>query len=85
MSSTLSIRLESGLKTKLDALAKSSKRSKSFLAAEAIAAYVEAQSWQLAELEAGLDELNRGKAVAHAEVKDWLQSWGKKREQQPPR
>jgi RHH-type rel operon transcriptional repressor/antitoxin RelB len=85
MSSILSIRLESTVKAKLDRLARSSKRSKSFLAAEAIAAYVEAESWQLAEVESGLKELNEGKRVDHQEVKDWLQSWGKKRERRPPR
>ncbi|MHB1674267.1 MAG: CopG family ribbon-helix-helix protein [Acidobacteriaceae bacterium] len=84
MSSILSIRLEPTVKDKLDKLAKSSKRSKSFLAAEAIAAYVEAESWQLAEIEAGVKELNEGKGVDHGEVKNWLQSWGKKRERQPP-
>jgi predicted transcriptional regulator len=31
----------------VDALSKHSKRSKSFLAAEAIAAYVESEEWQL--------------------------------------
>ncbi len=85
MSSILTIRLESRVKAKLDKLAKSSKRSKSFLAAEAIAAYVEAESWQLSEIESGLKELNDGRGVDHADVKDWLQSWGKKRERKPPR
>ena len=84
MSSILSIRLEPTVKDKLDKLAKSSKRSKSFLAAEAIAAYVEAESWQLSEIESGLKELNAGRRVDHDEVKTWLQSWGKKRERQPP-
>lgn len=84
MSSILSVRLESTVKNKLDKLAKSSKRSKSFLAAKAIAAYVEAESWQLSEIEGGLKELNEGKRVDHSEVKNWLQSWGKKRERQAP-
>ena len=84
MSSILSVRLESTVKNKLDKLAKSSKRSKSFLAAKAIAAYVEAESWQLSEIEGGLKELNEGKRVDHSEVKNWLQSGGKKRERQAP-
>ena len=77
MSTILSIRLDSDIKAKLDSLAKSSKRSKSFLAAEAIAAYVEAESWQVSEIENGITELNEGKGIDHAEVKDWLQSWEK--------
>jgi len=37
----ITTRIAPALKTKLEALARSTKRSKSFLAAEAIAAYVE--------------------------------------------
>ena len=68
-----------------EALAKRARRSKSFLAAEAIAAYVEAESWQLDEIQAGLDELDSGRVVAHGEVSKWLRSWGKKRERKAPR
>jgi RHH-type transcriptional regulator, rel operon repressor / antitoxin RelB len=46
-------RIDAALKTKLEALARSMKRSKSYLAAEAIAAYVELYEWQIAEIEAG--------------------------------
>jgi predicted transcriptional regulator len=53
MTETLSIRIDSGTKQKLDALSKQSKRSKSFLAAEAIAAYVELEEWQLGEIHCG--------------------------------
>ena len=38
------------LSKRLDALSKRSRRSKSFLAAEAIATYVESEEWQLGEL-----------------------------------
>ena len=50
MSETLSIRLDPAVKKRLEALANRSKRSKSFLAAEAITAYVEAEDWQLEEI-----------------------------------
>ena len=56
MTETLSIRLDSATKQRLDALARQSKRSKSFLAAEAIAAYVEQEEWQLGEIHAALGE-----------------------------
>jgi len=79
-SSTLSIRLNTRTKAKLDALAKASRRSKSFLAAEAIEAFVAAESRQLAEIEAGIKDLDANRAVDQGEVRQWLQSWGKKRE-----
>lgn len=49
MSTTLSVRID--IETKqLEALAKRARRSKSFLAAEAIVAFVEAESWRLEEI-----------------------------------
>jgi predicted transcriptional regulator len=85
VSETLSIRLDACTKLRLDILAKRSKRSKSFLAAEAIAAYVQAEEWQLAEIDAGLEELNAGEGIGHGEVSKWLRSWGQKGETIAPR
>ena len=76
MSTILSIRLDEKVKARLELLSKSSRRSKSFLAAEAIATYVEAESWQLAEIQAGIKELDAGKGVDHGKVRQWLQTWG---------
>lgn len=55
------------MKTKLDELARSTRRSRSYLA-EAIAAYVEQNPWQIAEIEAGLAELDAGKALSEDEA-----------------
>ncbi len=85
MTTTLSVRIDAGTKKQLEALAKRSRRSKSFLAAEAIAAFVEAESWQLDEIRAGVKELDEGRGVAHKEVSTWLRSWGRKRERKAPR
>jgi RHH-type transcriptional regulator, rel operon repressor / antitoxin RelB len=85
MSTTLSVRLDGDTKKRLEALAKRARRSKSFLAAEAIAAFVEAESWQLDEIEAGLKELDQGRGVPHQDVANWLRSWGRTRERKAPR
>jgi RHH-type transcriptional regulator, rel operon repressor / antitoxin RelB len=85
MTTTLSVRIDTDTKKRLEALAKRARRSKSFLAAEAIAAFVEAESWQLDETQAGLDELDAGRGVAHKDVTNWLRSWGRTRERKPPR
>jgi RHH-type rel operon transcriptional repressor/antitoxin RelB len=45
MTETLSVRIDGVTKQRLDALSRQSKRSKSFLAAEAIAAYIEREEW----------------------------------------
>jgi len=85
MTGTLSIRLDAATKQRLDALARHSKRSKSFLAAEAIAAYVEQEEWQLGEVHAAIDELNAGRSVSHEKAATWLKSWGKTGEKKAPR
>jgi predicted transcriptional regulator len=85
MTETLSIRLDSATKQRLDALSKRSKRSKSFLAAEAIAAYVEQEEWQIGEIHAAIGELDAGQAVSHEEAAAWLKSWGTAGEKNAPR
>ena len=85
MSTTLSLRVDEETRERLEVLAKRGRRSKSFLAAEAIAAYVEAESWQLDEIAVGLDDLEQGRAVEHDVVAQWLRSWGGLDERKPPR
>jgi predicted transcriptional regulator len=85
MTETLSIRIDRETKKRLDALAKRSRRSKSFLAAEAIAAYVESEEWQLGELQAGIAELDAGQAVSQDKASKWLKSWGKPGETKAPK
>jgi RHH-type rel operon transcriptional repressor/antitoxin RelB len=85
MSTTLSVRLDTDTKKRLEALAKRARRSKSFLAAEAITAFVEAESWQLDEIQAGIKELDAGRGVPHKDAANWLRSWGRKLERKAPR
>lgn len=85
MTETPSIRLDSETKHRLTALARHSKRSKSFLAAEAIAAYVDQEEWQPGEIRAAIDELDAGQGVSHDKVTTWLKSWGKNNEKNAPR
>jgi predicted transcriptional regulator len=79
------IRIDKETKRRLDALSKRSKRSKSFLAAEAIAAYVDSEEWQLGELQAGIAELDSGAEVRHEKASTWLKSWRKRSETKAPR
>ena len=85
MTETLSIRIDSATKRRLDTLAKRSRRSKSFLAAEAIQAYIEAEEWQLGEVQTALAEMDSGKGIGHEMVADWLASWGQPAERKAPR
>ena len=79
MTTVLSVRIDADTKERLDALAKRARRSKSFIAAEAIAAFVEAETWQLDEIQAAMSELDEGAGVALDEVATLLLSWGRAR------
>ena len=66
---------------KLDELAIKMDRSRSFLAAKAIEEFVAREAWQLAEIEAGLAEANRGEFASEAEVERVLGKYLRKSQQ----
>lgn len=84
-STTVTVRLARGNRKRLEALARTTKRSKSFIAGEAIAAYLDSQEWQLKQLKAGISDLNSGKSASGERVAEWLGSWGRGDELPPPR
>ncbi len=81
----LSLRISEQKAREIETLAKATDRSKSWLLEQALDAYLETQSWQVARIERGLAELDRGEGVAHEEVAEWLSDWGRDREGNPPR
>jgi RHH-type transcriptional regulator, rel operon repressor / antitoxin RelB len=85
MTTTLSVRIDARMHRRLEALARRARRPKSSLAAEAIAAFVDTEEWQLAEIKTGIDEMDAGRRVPHEAVARWLGSWGRKRERKAPR
>ena len=64
-STTMSIRLSSETKAQLGLLATATRRSKSFLAAEAVAAYVARERAIIEGIERGLADLKAGNTVPH--------------------
>src|SRR5580700_203011 len=80
-STTMTVRLTPELNDKLAALARDRKRSKSDLASEAIAAFVDVDAWQVAHIEEALDEARSGApGVLHEDVVRWVESWDTERE-----
>lgn len=73
---TMTVRIAPELNEKLDALASDTKRSKAFLASEAISAYVDRNAWQVARIKASLEDAQSGTpGVPHAAVERWVKSW----------
>ena len=70
MASTHVVTTRVPLKTakQLEKLAKDMRRSKAWLAAEAIAEFVDANAWHIAKVREGLDQLDRGEGIPHDEV-----------------
>ena len=66
--SAFTVRLPDDVTKKLDALAEKLDRSRSYVAAQAIGDYVTREAWQLADIEAGLREAERGDFATEAEV-----------------
>ncbi len=73
----LTVRLPAAVRKRLDALAKSTARSRSWLTVDAIEKYLRDNEWQLRAIEEGLEDSKRGRLVDHDEVESWLSTWGK--------
>jgi RHH-type rel operon transcriptional repressor/antitoxin RelB len=75
VSTTITIRLEEEVKDRLDRLAESTHRSKSFLAAEAIREFIGNNEWQIAEIRAALKEANAGDFATKHDVDALAKKW----------
>ncbi len=84
-STTFTVRVETQVKKRLEKLAKSTGRTRSFLTAEALNEYLDVNEWQVAGVKRAIASLDRGEGVSHKDVRDWVNSWGRKRERPAPK
>ena len=75
MGVTVTLRLDDEVKNKLEKFAESTHRSRSFLAAEAIKAYIDSNEWQINETQAALLEADAGEFATQTEVKAVFGKW----------
>lgn len=68
----LTLRLPEETKAKLDRLAQATQRSKSWLAEEAIARYLDLEAWQVGEIEQAIEEADRGDFASPSELAELL-------------
>ncbi len=71
----ITLRVDSKLKKKLDKLARTTQRSRSFLAAEAIRDFVSLNEWQIEEIKKGLREADAGNFATDEEVEAMRKKW----------
>ena len=74
--STFTIRADAHQIKRLEALAKSTGRSRSFLAADAIGAYLDVNEWQVAGIKTAMKSIDANGGIDHADVKAWVNAWG---------
>ncbi len=67
-STTMTIRVRPDVKEKLDRIASDTQRSKSFLASEAVAAYVERELEIIDGIKRGMADVAAGRVVPHEQV-----------------
>ena len=81
----LTVRLSQAAKDELAALARSTRRSANFVAAEAIAAYVAANSWQVEETRKAVEKADAGGPfVRHEDATGYLEALARGEEPAPP-
>jgi RHH-type rel operon transcriptional repressor/antitoxin RelB len=81
---TITMRVRNALKRRLEKMARFTGRSRSFLATEAISAYLDDNEWQISGIVSALSSLDRGEGVPHQRVRQWVASWETRKERPSP-
>jgi len=69
---TITVRIDDSIKNRLEKLAKTTSRNKSYLVTHAIKDYLEVNEWQIKEIKAGIKEADAGHLIDHDTV---LKKW----------
>jgi predicted transcriptional regulator len=72
----ITTRLDKETIEKLEKLAAATKRSKSFLVAEAVDKYLREQEWQVESIKKGLLQAEKGHFAADAEIREFFKKRG---------
>jgi predicted transcriptional regulator len=75
MSEVMTIRVDRKTKSRLEKLAKAMERTKSYVAAEAIRAYIDLNEWQITQIRGALKEADAGDFASEAEVQAVKRKW----------
>lgn len=71
-----SVRFDKKTLDTLDGIAKNQDRPRSWLIKEAVAQYLDYETWFAAQVQEGIEAVKRGQVVSHAEAKDRIRSLG---------
>ena len=79
------VSVKAATKHRLEKLARIAGRSSSFLATEAISEYLDVNEAQVSGINEAIASLDRGEAISHEKVREWVLSWDSQQEQPIPR
>lgn len=84
---TLSVRISPEMINQLKELAEATGRTKSYLAAQAIASYLQIQAWQVQEIQKAVQKADspQAKFFSHQQIEEWVNSWDSPDELEPPK
>jgi RHH-type transcriptional regulator, rel operon repressor / antitoxin RelB len=73
---TINVRVPVGVYQQLEALANATARTKSFVTLEALSTYLETQSWQVKDIQAGIAEADKGDFATDTQVNAVFAKYG---------
>jgi RHH-type rel operon transcriptional repressor/antitoxin RelB len=73
---TINVRLPEALYKQIEELAKATARTKSFLAIDALTNYVQSESWQIRDIQEGIQEADAGEFASDQQVKAVFAKYG---------
>ena len=73
---TLTVRIPSEMKDRLEALSKSTERTQAYLASQAIQEFIETQEWQIKAIKKGIEAAERGEFASEDQVQQTFSKWG---------
>jgi predicted transcriptional regulator len=73
---TINVRLPEALYKQIEELAKATARTKSFLAIDALTNYVQSESWQIRDIQEGIEEADAGEFASDQQIKAVFAKYG---------
>jgi RHH-type rel operon transcriptional repressor/antitoxin RelB len=73
---TINVRVPEGLYNQIEALAKATARTKSFLTIDALTNYVQSESWQILDIHEGIKEADAGEFATDKQVNAVFSKYG---------
>ncbi len=81
---SLTIEVPTGVDARLEKLAHETAQTKTWVAREALRAFLDLYDWQVQAIHKGMAAADAGRLADHKDVAAWLESWGTETELPPP-